>query len=283
MKNTSKNCQITSLSNNTIVEIDNPWATASISVFGAHVYSFIPKHDERERLWMSPMASLEGDAAIRGGAPICWPWFSNQFPQGFEDLPAHGYARNTLWSLKEISDNQNNETELLFNMECDGLPGFSYKAELSFKVTVGQNLTMSLTTSNVDNNVFDITAALHTYFKVENLDNTQLVGITGTYRDKTHNFARFDTPAAYVFKGETDRIHETLASNVTIVEAASETLIKTEGHDSLVVWNPGAELVSSIANIPDNSFKEFVCVEAAITTPLSIAPGDSHTLTQLVF
>ncbi|BDX05964.1 D-hexose-6-phosphate mutarotase [Planctobacterium marinum] len=283
MQNTSKHCQITNQSNNVIVSIDNPWATASISLFGAHVYSFIPKQDARERLWMSPMASLEGDTAIRGGTPICWPWFSNQFPEGQTGLPAHGYARSSLWSLDQISDNQNNETELLFKLESNGLPGFPYKAKLSFKVIIGQHLTMSLTTSNIDNKSFKITAALHTYFKIENLDNTQLTGISGTYRDKTRNFDNFEAPAVYVFEGETDRIHETRASDVTIVEPDAETFIKTDGHDSLVVWNPGAKLVTSIANIPNAEFKQFVCVEAAITTPLTIAPGNSHTLTQLVF
>lgn len=273
---------IDSLPNNQIINIENQFATARISLFGAHVISFVPKKDNRERLWLSPQASLEGNEAIRGGTPICWPWFSNQFPEKTANLPSHGFVRSNLWTLSELNTLASGETEIKLTFQCDGKPGFPFSATILFTVVVGENLSMSLTTRNTDSRPFSITAALHSYFKVGNLENVKLSGLSGRYRDKTKNFAHQETPENYVFAGEVDRIHETLNENITIHDSECQTRIANKGHDSLVIWNPGKELVRTISNIPNDGYTQFVCVEAAITTATEILPGKAHTLSQSV-
>lgn len=281
-RNTMQTISIDTLSHNQVIHIENQFAKASISLVGAHVFSFIPKQDNKERLWLSPLANLEGNEAIRGGTPVCWPWFSNQFPDNSADLPAHGFARTSQWTIAHINSLASGETEIQLQFSCNHQPGFPYSATLVYNIVIGNKLTMSLTTHNTDTQTFTVTSALHTYFRVDNLNDVILTGLTGPYRDKTKNFETFETPAHYNFDGEVDRIHETQINQVTIKDKDAHTVTDNAGHDSLVVWNPGATLVTTINNIPDESIQHFVCVEAAITSPLSIAPGQSHTLTQSI-
>lgn len=283
----SNTVQFRQVGNNTIIEIDNAAARASISLFGGHVLSFTPKQDNIDRLWMSPLTKTDGSEAIRGGVPVCWPWFSNQFPDAPDysqdiKLPSHGYARTSMWTLDGINCPTSDITEITLTFSANELPGFPHEATLVYQITVAKELTLSLQTENTGQQHFDITAALHTYFAVENVEHVEVLGITGEYKDKTQGFAKLETPAHYKIHDEVDRVHLTQECAVTIREGRQSTFIEMQGHDSIVVWNPGSVLAAKMGNVPDDGYLGFLCVEAAITSETSISSKNSHTLIQKV-
>ncbi len=263
----------------TILEIENAHATASISLFGAQVLSFRPKHDGRERLFLSKKALVDGTKSIRGGIPICWPWFGAH--REGEKYPAHGYVRTRQWQLLATEESES-ATHLRFSLNDTRGVGFNGNATLMLDVVLGSQLEITLTTTNVGTEPFNLGSALHTYFAVSAIRSTTLKGLKGTYSDKTRNWARFSTPAPYTFTEETDRIHFEPAPFVLIIEQASSTHVHSKGHDSVVVWNPWQENARKLPDMMDDDFEHMLCVETALTQGLTLGPNEVHSLSQTI-
>ena len=277
-----------------ILEVDNASATARISLFGGHVLSFIPKHDGRERLWLSEKAIWDGSKPIRGGTPVCWPWFgtykedgarkgdgsdSHSYPS--HDYPSHGYVRTRMWSCLEAIDEDDATLIALTPFSSVG-EGFSGQASVSLLIRVGSDLTIQLCTKNIGSEPFTYTNALHTYFNISDINQTELLGLSGDYADKPSNFAIMQTPILYAFSEETDRIHLNPVEKVAIQEPGAMTEIKSRGHDSIVVWNPWKELSESMADMPDDGYQNMLCVETAITQGMLLQPEESHLMEQII-
>ncbi|RVU86210.1 D-hexose-6-phosphate mutarotase [Leucothrix sargassi] len=257
--------------------VDNDFATAEVALFGAHFLSFKPKHDNRERLYVSEAAIMDGSKAIRGGVPICWPWFGG-LNEGFQ---MHGYARDRVWDLQSASELEQG-TELVFTLEDTKGDGFSGEATLALTVTIGKTLTMSLSTTNIGNDAFELSTALHTYFAVENILDVELKGMSGDYSDKVNDWSIGTTPDVYTFPDRTDRIHFNPVEKLTIVEGETTTDIHLSGHDSVVVWNPGQALSVSMSDMADDSYVRMLCVETAVTQGMQLAAGQTHELKLVV-
>lgn len=276
--------QIKAERDNHIIYINNAFASAKISLFGAQVLQFQLHHDQRERLWLSPDTRLDCSEAIRGGAPLCWPWFANLFPDAEKNarLPSHGFLRTQLWQLTQANETETGTT-LCFSCPKTTGSGFNYHANVVLEVFVGATLRITLKVENTDSLPFTFTGAIHTYFAVHNIHQVKIQGITGQYQDKTKEMNSFQTPEDYRIQQETDRIHQTTGKSVVISQTDIEahTHIEQFGHDSIVVWNPW-EQAKNIANIPDNGYAEFVCVECAVTEGRELQPGDVHELTQVI-
>ncbi len=161
-------------------------------------------------------------------------------------------------------------------------PGFNGIAEVVLEVLVGKQLSMALTTTNKGSTPFTLGCALHSYFAVSDIGDISLEGLSGTYTDKTRNWAMLPTPAPYVFTSETDRIHLIPAALVSIVDKGHETHIRSDGHDSVVVWNPWEEGARQLPDLATDEFKRMLCVETALTQGFELKPGESHTLVQVV-
>lgn len=254
--------------------VDNQFATAEVALFGAHMLSFKPKHDQRERLYVSDASIRNGERPIRGGVPVCWPWFGG-LNEGFQ---MHGYARGRVWELVSATNKVDGSTELLLTLPDTEGDGFSGKATLSLTIVIGETLSMSLETTNVGSEAFELSMALHTYFAVDDINNVELVGMSGDYSDKVNDWAIGQTPDAYFFPDRTDRIHMNPVEKLKIVEGQNEIDILSEGHDSIVVWNPGAELSVSMYDMSDEGYLKMLCVETAVTQGMQLAAGDVHTL-----
>jgi glucose-6-phosphate 1-epimerase len=263
----------------TILDIENAHATASISLFGAQVLSFRPKHDGRERLFLSTKALVDGSRSIRGGVPICWPWFGAH--KEAEKYPAHGYVRTRQWQMLATEDSES-ATHLRFGLDDTRGPGFNGRATLVLDVMLGRQLALTLTTTNTGSTPFNLGSALHSYFAVSAISRTRLEGLQGTYSDKTRNWARFSTPSPYTFTEETDRIHFDAAPVVRIIEQTASTQIHSTGHDSLVVWNPWLENARQLPDMMDDDFEHMLCVETALTQGLLLGPNEVHSLTQTI-
>jgi glucose-6-phosphate 1-epimerase len=265
----------------TCLDIENTFATARISLWGAQVLSFVPRADQRERLFLSPQARFDGSKAIRGGVPLCWPWFgAHPESNAGQALPSHGYARTRRWQLLEST--QGPTTRLLLVLPDPAGAGFAGSASVSLEVLVGRELTLTLRTLNTGNAAFPLTTALHSYFSVADIRQCELRGLSGMYSDKTRNWAMLETPQPYRFSEETDRIHLQAANTVTIVEPACATPIRSAGHDSIVVWNPWADNSRLLPDMGEDAYRNMLCVETAVTQGCQVQPGATHTLTQII-
>ncbi len=261
--------------------VDNEFAKAQISLFGGHALSFIPKKDDRDRLWLSENAIFDGKTPIRGGIPVCWPWFSNDHGQGEVNLPSHGFLRTQDWAVSSCEDVPLGTLIILTPIDTNVI-GFDYMVDVELSIFVGESLVISLTTTNRDNQEIKINCAFHSYFAVSNIQHVELNGIGGKYQDKLQSWAELDTPIPYKFDQETDRIHFCQPKNVEIIDLHTSTKIESAGHDSLVVWNPWSATSLKMKDMSEEGFKTMLCVETASTQWTRIQPNQSHTLKQII-
>ena len=259
------------------LQIDNQYAQATVSLWGAHILSFVPKHDGRERLFVSEKALFDGTKSIRGGVPVCWPWFGSR-QDGYQ---AHGYVRMQDWQVLSAKD-ETDYTEIVLAPTTTKGGDFTGSAELTLTIQVGKQMRITLSTKNIGDAAFDYNAALHTYFSVEDISSTELKGLSGTYSDKPLNWAMFETPSPYIFTGETDRVHLNPVQSVSIEQLNASTNIESFGHDSLVVWNPWAEIATSMTDMDDNGYQKMLCVETAVTQGMTVEPAQVHSLVQVI-
>jgi glucose-6-phosphate 1-epimerase len=270
---------ITTRSHVQVVHIDNDFASAQISLFGGHLLSYQPKHDNKERLWVSENAIFDGKKAIRGGVPICWPWFGGHALR--QDVADHGYVRTQTWEIVETEE-LNTGTKLVLQPQTSIGEGFDSSAQLKLVITVGKQLNIQLHTTNVGDNAFTYNCALHSYFAIDNINHCELEGLSGQYSDKTQQHQIFTTPSPYTFSAETDRVHLGQPHKLSIVDTGIHTDITSNGHDSIVVWNPWQNKSISMADMADDSFKSMLCVETAITQGQKVKAGETHILEQII-
>jgi glucose-6-phosphate 1-epimerase len=263
-----------------VLLIDNAFATAKVSLFGGHVLQFCPKHDGRERLFLSSSARWDGSKSIRGGIPLCWPWFGAHANSG-ANLPAHGYARTRSWRVLSTHDSSTG-THLLLQLDACSGAGFDGSASLQVQIDIGATLAVTLITTNTGNTAFRLNAALHSYFSVPDIAATELRGLQGLYADNTRHWAHLPTPAPYRFSEKTDRIHFHAAPQLTLHAGSAVTTIHSTGHDSIVVWNPWHTGSSAFLDLQGDDYRHFVCVETALTQSFTLAAGQEQRLCQVI-
>jgi glucose-6-phosphate 1-epimerase len=262
-----------------VLQIDNLFAKAEISLFGGHLLSFIPKHDNRERLWVSDNAIFDGKRAIRGGIPVCWPWFGDHTSNN--NVAAHGYVRAQTWEILNIEGTDAGTILTLRPQTSSGI-GFEGNAQLSLTVHVGQELAIQLHTTNLGEIPLTYHCALHSYFAISDINQCELLGLSEQYSDKTRGYHMFKTPQPYRFNEETDRVHLQQPRTLTIADGEIKTEILSLGHDSIVVWNPWQDKSVSMADMADDSYLTMLCVETAITQGQEVAPKTTHVLEQII-
>ena len=262
-----------------LLHIENTFASTEISLFGGHILSFKPKHDGRERLWVSEKAIFDGKKPIRGGIPICWPWFGDHASN--TELAPHGYVRNQTWGILNTVDNDTGTTITLHPQTCAG-EGFEGNAKLTLEVHVGKQLIIRLCTSNLGDTPLTYNCALHSYFAISDINHCELLGLSKQYSDKTRSFQTFDTPLPYRFSEETDRVHQEQPKILTIVDEQIKTDIQSSGHDSIVVWNPWQDKSISMGDMADDSYLTMLCVETAVTQNQEVKAGETHILEQTI-
>ncbi len=265
--------------------IDNQWAQAEISLFGAQVLSFVPKSDGRDRLWVSEKAIFDNVTPIRGGIPICWPWFSNAHPFDGEQLPSHGFVRNQLWRVDSIFESESG-TQIDLSPTVTRQSFYTYDVTLNLTVIVGDKLTVLLKSFNNGSVSAPVSCALHSYFSVEDINSIIINGLTGLFKDKTKNWEELETPIPYRITQETDRIHAVASALLSINQknsALPTVTISPSGHDSIVIWNPWQDLSKNMKDMADDSFKTMVCIENAQLNDIWLEPKTTRVLSKSIF
>ncbi|MFC4728922.1 D-hexose-6-phosphate mutarotase [Coralloluteibacterium thermophilus] len=263
--------------------VETAEATAAVSPFGAHLLSWTPR-GFADVLWLSPTSMLP-PKPIRGGVPVCWPYFARQGQP--DDAPQHGIARTRTWSLVGGARDEAGAVRLDFVLD-DADPDL----EVRMEVEIGRALVQRLVTRNRGTAARTLTQAMHTYFAVGDARRVHVEGLDGLdYLDKFDGFARHRQQGDWSLReardpGRSDRIYLDAPGRYVLVDpvARRRILLSTAGSRSLVAWNPGEEAVRGFADIPREGWLEYVCLEAANAAPDSVelAPGASHALEQRV-
>ncbi|WP_318443897.1 D-hexose-6-phosphate mutarotase [Photobacterium leiognathi] len=262
-----------------IIRVIHPLAEAGISLHGGHLIWFKPA-GEKDIIWLSENAEFDTQKAIRGGIPVCWPWF------GKAGTPSHGFARTSQWTLQEHRENENGvivSLQLEDNEETRAIWPHKFNNVLTFEI--GTELKVSLTSTNTDSQPWSYGGALHTYFDIADINNIEITGMGSTYLDSTQQGKVCEGGDVLTFTSETDRVYTQPEATITINDKNNERniLVTNEGHNAAVIWNPWQELSISMGDMADNSFETMVCVESTIHQPsIELAPGQSHTLATTV-
>ena len=270
----------------TMIDIDNQHATAIISLFGGQVLSYHPKKQTKDVLFLSDIATRDVGKAFRGGIPICWPWFGND-TSGF-GRPAHGFARNLPWKKLNTINNKDGSTSVklrLTNTE-ETLAIWPHEFELIIEITVGEQLTVALTTKNNDTRDIVISQALHSYFNVGDISQVSVSGLDEiNYLDKLESYLLQQQNGDVVIEQEVDRVYQNAPRAVKLVDKSlNRTInIKSQASNSTVVWNPWQENCAKFSDLSVDDYQHFLCIENAnvFEDSVSIAAGESHTLTAI--
>ena len=277
-----------------VICIDNDHARAEISAYAGQVLSYQPEQEQQDLLFMSEHAHFQPGKAIKGGIPVCWPWFG-QDPER-RGRPDHGFVRARGWKLLGSEAMVDGATRVRLGCRDDEATRalWPHPFALELEVTVGAALTVALITRNTGNAPVTITQALHTYFKVGDVRRAQVLGLAGyRYLDKVALSDPTATPAAdpdtpveqsgpINFDGPVNRIYLDTADRRVIDDASLGRQIQIDrvGSNSAVVWNPWIEQSRQMGDFGDDEYLGMVCVETtnAAMDAVTIAPGASHRL-----
>ncbi len=261
-----------------VVVVDTELCRAKIAVWGAHLFSFVPK-GKGERLFLSEKALFEPGKAIRGGIPLCWPWFGARKE---EKGPSHGFARNSLFEFLGWEREGGGTVVLRFSLENDEekrrLWPFDFRLEISFRL--GETLAVEMKTYNVDDVSWSVSQALHTYFSVDDIERVSIEGLEGCrYLDQLTGETALQKGVVR-FSEEVDRIYEGRVSPLRLLDGKGCVTIESEGSRSCVVWNPWIEKSSRLPDMGREGYRRMVCVETANVRDdtVTLEPGSSHTL-----
>ncbi|CAM4190478.1 D-hexose-6-phosphate mutarotase [Vibrio agarivorans] len=266
-----------------IVRVQHEKASAAISLHGGHVMSFIPT-GKPDLIWMSKEAKFDGKAALRGGIPVCWPWF------GRIATPAHGFARTTQWELVEHRENDNGvivELALYPSEETHDIWPHMFDARLI--VEVSDVLKVSLHVTNIDDQAWTFSGALHTYLNVGDILNTQTRGMGLEYIDSLQNGKVCQGEDTLILSDTIDRVYTQPEAQIVVEDPALERNISVEnqGHNSAVLWNPWAEGAKGMGDMNDDGYQTMLCVESTVHANsleqgMTLQPGESHVLATII-
>jgi D-hexose-6-phosphate mutarotase len=262
-----------------LIQIRTPVSTAEIYLHGAQITAF-QKNGEPPLLFLSEKSYFAPDKAIRGGVPICFPWFGSRTGE-----PAHGFARITEWEL--ISTSATPDGTVTVRLQ---LPKASLKPEWSglraeFIVAIAAELTMELVATNGSpGTALQIEGCLHNYFRVGDLSAVSISGLEGTsFLDNTTGGAGpsiLDIDTVIKISKEIDRTYLDTTGPIEIRDENLKRIIRVEKFysHSTVVWNPWT--TKPMADLGPAEYKNMVCVEAGNVkkNKLSLAPGESSTM-----
>ncbi|WP_386082859.1 D-hexose-6-phosphate mutarotase [Vreelandella sp. F11] len=257
-----------------VVLFNMSWGELVISLQGAQVLHFCPAGDTGW-LWLTPTPqSLPG--AIRGGIPLCWPWFADERyadESPNHDGPFHGLARHADWRLDAVDEHAE-------GIELHLSPTQPLHTLLTARLVVqanAQRLNVELISENIGETPIKTSGALHTYLAVADTHQCRLEGLSGArYLDKLRDFAESEQQGTLAVQGAVDRIYHT--NEAVLLSDGERTLrIGKQSSDSTVVWHPDQDLPS---DTPTEVARHFICVEAANTRldPVWLVPGAQHLL-----
>jgi len=267
------------------VRITSPRASGEIYLHGAHVTSWQPA-GAAEVLYVSAKSKWQSGTAIRGGVPVCFPWFSTRADD--PRSPAHGLVRTKSWQLEGITHADHDVTAALSTTADESTRKTWFgDFHLLFCATFGEQLRLELIVTNRGTTSIRFEEALHSYFRVGNIEAARMRGLNGVaYIDKTSAGREKHQHGDIAISAETDRIYRNTLATVEIEDPAARRRILVAKEDSrdTVVWNPWSEKAKAMADLGADEWRQFVCVETCNVgdRAINLAPAQAHTMTALI-
>jgi glucose-6-phosphate 1-epimerase len=247
-------------------------AQATVLLHGAHLVSWIPAGGE-EQLYLSPTTAYGEGASVRGGVPVIFPQFNQRGP-----LPKHGLVRTRAWQAVEAVQRGGCAIGVLRFDSTDSTRALwphDFSLELTVSIT-GRELDIELAVSNTGSNSFEFTSALHTYLRCLDVLRLQVEGLQNChYEDTVLNTQAEQWGDVLTVVGELDRIYTNVPGPVTLREQGHRVHISMTGFEDVVTWTPGSERCAALPDMPDDDWRQMLCIEAArIHQPVVLHPGE---------
>jgi glucose-6-phosphate 1-epimerase len=257
--------------------IRHPAASARVALHGAHLMEWTPA-GQAPVLYLSPQALHQAGKPIRGGIPVCWPWFGADAHD--PSKPMHGFARIRFWNLIEATATGSG-VRLIFSFTGDAetLALWPHPFSARVEMRIGHSIEVRLATRNTGTAPFELTEALHTHLHVGDVTQVIVRGLADLpYLDTVGPATRHQQAGDIIIDQEVDRRYE--SPGPVVVEDSSlqrHIHIDNEGSNTVVVWNPWVEKSKRLSDLPDNDFPRFLCIEAANAAPsVIVTPGEEH-------
>lgn len=247
--------------------------TAVVSLHGAQLLSWVPAGGP-EQIYCSPLSSPAAGKALRGGAPICFPQFSDRGP-----LPKHGFARTSRWELVTPPAPHASVAEARFQLDSSmTAAAWEHAFCLVLVARLGPGwIELVLQAANTGRTGYAFTAAIHTYLALPDVRSARVTGLQGlAYEDNAQGRSlHTDSAAALAIAGEVDRVYQAAPPELLLESAGMPARrILQEGFTDTVVWNPGPAKAAGLGDMPGGDWLHMLCIEAAVVArPVQLAPG----------
>ncbi|EGU38108.1 hypothetical protein VII00023_19269 [Vibrio ichthyoenteri ATCC 700023] len=266
-----------------IVRVIHEKAVAGIALLGGHVVSYQPTGQE-DLIWMSNAAIFDGEKALRGGIPVCWPWF------GRVAAPAHGFARSKEWELVEHRENEQGViVELALFPSEDTLNIWPHLFDLRLVMEVGEELKVTLKVQNIDDHAWTFSSALHTYLNISDIEKMQVTGMGPEYIDGLQEGKICQGGETLALTAGIDRVYTKPESVIEVEDQVLNRTLKivNAGHNSAVLWNPWIEVATDMADMENDGYKTMFCVESTIHAPtindgITLQPNEEYELSTII-
>lgn len=265
-----------------MVKISNPHAVATIALQGAHVLTWAPRKS-KPVIWLSAFAKFAPGKSIRGGVPVCWPWFGAHASEA--KFPGHGFARTVMWDVTDAQILRDGSTRLTFRIVQDDATRtqWPHASEALNIVTIGKSLDIELVTRNTGSAPFTIGDAFHTYFQVSDIRDCRVHGLGGCpYLDKVDGGKKKRQTGPIAIGEEVDRIYLDSTADILVDDPGYKRRIRVSkrGSRSSVVWNPWIEKAEKMGDFGPQGFLNMVCVEStnAADDVVAVPAGGEHRL-----
>lgn len=286
----SRFCQLKHRGELPCIDIHHPAFSAAILLQGAQLLSYVPA-GEPDWIWLSEQAEYRHGVSVRGGIPVCWPWFGNAAMNPADvrasitssEPPAHGFARSREWQLQDLSETDDSVViTLSLDAPASSLWQADARAELRFTLSASA-LQLDLTTT-AGSTPFVFTQALHTYFPTDDIRQTRIGGVDEyRYTDALDDWQEKIQKGDVQFSGETDRIYSVPAT--LTLHTPGRTLALNSNSHSAVIWNPWIEKSQRLSQFADDAWQRMYCVETAnaLHDCVSLDAGMSCTLSMKLY
>ena len=274
------------------IRVDNQQATATVFLQGAQL-SHYQHRGGQPIIWCSPDCDYSAGVPLRGGIPICWPWFGNlaknlapvQQHINCDDAPAHGFVRQRHWQVSAIENIDNHLTQMQLQLSlAEGEESLWPTAtELQLTILIGKTLTLTLEIRNTSHQTVCFSNALHSYFAIGDIEQVVVKGLEGlNYIDCMDNWNEHKQQGPLTIGREVDRIYQGAHNDITLIDKHWQRIITlhSEGSDSAVVWNPWQDKARRLSHFADDAYKKMLCIETANADKdlVPLAAGETHRL-----
>ncbi|TCD19414.1 D-hexose-6-phosphate mutarotase [Pseudomonas sp. IC_126] len=259
---------------------------------GAQILSY-RQGDAPPIIWLSEEAAFQQGQSVRGGVPICWPWFGDlgrnpedvqAMYQGEAEAPFHGLVRGLVWQLEQQRCEGDTAILQFVCPQAQGaLPGWPHRVELTLQIRLDERLHIALISRNLGNRPVTLSQALHTYFAIGDIHQVSVEGLDGCrYIDTLENWQQRQQQGELRYEGETDRIYLDLPPMLSLRDPQLNRRItlETQGSRSAVLWNPWIAKAQRLSQFADDAWQRMACIETAnaMDDRVRLEAGDSHTL-----